>query len=427
MVFASLAIPCAFLATWTGHAQAHNTFVGSSPADGESLAAAPETWTVTFASPVPLDSASGEVVRADGTRTALPAPTQGEDTSTVVFALPTDLSGAVTARWRLVGTDGHVISGRVNFSIGATADGAGLAPPDVDEPARSGLPAPVRHLLRTLNYFALLVVGGLVLVDTRIVRGAMDIPVASRALPWAAWTLPVVPALQTIQLAADIEASSFFGAFSGLGRALDTIPGQMSTTRVVFGTALALAVLASPDIRQRKETTGITAVAAAGYLVTLAYAGHSRSEGAAWLGIPVDVAHTAAVVYWLGGLAVILLVVAPAVSTTAAIEGYRRFGKGAQIAVPVIVATGVVQTARLHGGVTTLFTTGHGRLLLVKVAIVAVMLRVADRNRRLLSVARDQMPPARLRRQLTATALSEVAIGLVVIAVTAVLVTSSLS
>lgn len=436
---ACLALSVVFLGFSSSPAAAHNTFLDSSPSDGENLAAAPATWSVSFKSDVPLESASAEIVRADGTRTALPAPAHGSTTSTVVFALPSDLAGSVTARWRLVGTDGHVISGRVNFSVGSVSDqgadggasatespngGVAAGNDSVESP---GLPAPALTMLRVMNYLALVTVGGLFAAESLFARGTLVNPIAARTLSYGAAVLAFIPAVQTLQLAADLSSSSLLGALTKIGEALSIIPGQMTALRSVFGAILAAVAVTVARGRFEQNRALVAAGAGAGYLVTLAYAGHSRSQGSPWLGIPVDVVHTGAVAYWLGGVAVLVLVVAPMLDARSGVEAYRRFGDGARIAVPVIIATGVIQTARLHGGITTLFTTAHGRLLLVKIAVVASMLKVADRNRRMLGETHRPGGERRLRRDVTVMALAETGIGLLVVAVTAVLVTSSLS
>lgn len=99
---------------------AHNSFVESSPANGEIVSGAAGSWSLTFTGDVPLDSASAEVVAENGIRTALAAPLHGATKKQIVFALPANLAGAVTARWRLVGTDGHVITARVSFTLEQT-------------------------------------------------------------------------------------------------------------------------------------------------------------------------------------------------------------------------------------------------------------------------------------------------------------------
>lgn len=437
LVGVGLALSALFLGFASSPASAHNTFLDSSPADGERLAVAPSAWSVSFASEVPLDSASAEVVRADGTRTALPAPTHGSTTSTIVFALPADLEGSVTARWRLVGTDGHVISGRVAFAIGdtptASSDGSPSDTPQTETVAAGassdspGLPASAQTALRWFNYLALLTVGGLFASEAFFARGTLSNPIASRSLTYGAAVLAGVPVIQTLQLAADVSSSSLIGAVGRISDALSLVPGQMTALRSLFGGILAAVAVFGVRERMEQRHVLVAASAGAGYLITLAYAGHSRSQGTPWLGVPVDVLHTAAVVYWLGGLAMIVFVIAPMLDGRAAVDAYRRFGDGARIAVPAILATGVIQTARLHGGITSLFTTSHGRLLLVKILVVASMLKFADRNRRMLGEPSRPGGDRRLRRDLTVTALAETGIGLVVVAVTAVLVTSSLS
>lgn len=415
-----------FSAFWATAASAHNSIVGSSPAEGEVVASSPPSWTVSFASEVPLDSASGEIVRADGSRVPLGAPAHGATTSTVVFALPGDLSGPVTARWRLVGVDGHVISGRISFTVGGTSTRG--APTNTGE-ADGGavLSSVVKGVLRAANYAGILAVGGLLLAEALIVRGAISGRIPTTTLVAGAATVTVVPLIQTVQFASELTTAGSLAVLSGLGDALSLVPGQMSSMRSVFGLVLlgvSWNIVRSPVTR---HVRAVAVAAGGGYLVTLAYGGHSRSMDTPWLGIPVDVAHTAAVVYWLGGMAVLLLVVAPVLDDGAAVAAWRRFGAGARVAVPVIIVTGMMQTARLHGGIATLVTTSHGRILLAKIAAVAAMLKFADSNRRRLASPVTSADDRRLRRDLTSAALAETAVGLVVVAVTAVLVTSSLS
>lgn len=114
-------------------ASAHNTLVSSSPSSGAVLETSPTEWILTFDKTVPLTSASGEVVRSDGVRVTLQQPIHGASDNIIVFTLPPNLTNSTTARWRLVGTDGHVISGRVTFSIGT----------DTSSPATPSTAAPV--------------------------------------------------------------------------------------------------------------------------------------------------------------------------------------------------------------------------------------------------------------------------------------------
>ncbi|MFM8482012.1 MAG: CopD family protein, partial [Actinomycetota bacterium] len=107
----------------------------------------------------------------------------------------------------------------------------------------------------------------------------------------------------------------------------------------------------------------------------------------------------------------------------------ERYGRVAKLAVISLIVTGVIQTLRLHGGITTLFSQSHGRLLLLKLIVVAIMLRLGDMNRRRMASRLKDNPNLMEKklREVTKVATVEVATGGVVLAVTAALVTAPFS
>jgi putative copper export protein len=139
------------------------------------------------------------------------------------------------------------------------------------------------------------------------------------------------------------------------------------------------------------------------------------------------VIHTAAAGVWLGGLLVLLWIVVPRVSDRQAIQALQRFGTAAKTAVITLVATGMFQTLRLHENPWSVFTTAHGQFLIVKLLVFAAMLAYADKNRRSLDqLFVSEATIVRIKRQVIRTSLIETFLGLTVVAVTAVLVSSSL-
>ena len=86
-------------------ALAHNAFDSSSPFDGETVESSPTQWSITFTKSVPLETFSGEIINGDGVRTQLTNAVNGASDNIVVVTLPTVLSGAITARWKLVSSD----------------------------------------------------------------------------------------------------------------------------------------------------------------------------------------------------------------------------------------------------------------------------------------------------------------------------------
>lgn len=420
-------------------ALAHNNQTDSSPKNGDTLAVAPATWTVSFAKSVPLNSVSGEVITSDGTRTPLTQFVHGSSDSVIAFSLPTGLTGSVTARWRLVGVDGHIVSGRVGFVVQAAVSNP-TVPGSIDSQAPTTLPLqeigesdatavsePIRVSLRSLQYIGIILLGGMLVAELVVARGAMTVPLGRRFMTAGVALLASSSFIQTLVFNNDIKdssessLSSFFSIFS-------STPGAMLATKTVLSVLLAAVLFRSiqEGVLNRSTQLHLLLIVPM-FLITLAYGGHSRSQSLPWLGIPVDALHVTSMAIWVGGLIAMLLIVIPNIPHDRALEAFQRFSSIAEKAVIVLVVTGAIQMLRLHSGVTTVFTSSHGLLLLAKVSIVALMLRLAAKNRGLLMRKTRTSPtnPSRLRAQLMRSTLIESAMGTVVIVLTATLVAIS--
>lgn len=436
-------ILCAAISLAPGQVRAHNEFEESTPSDGDVVAVVPAAWEITFAKDVPLATASGEIVNSDGVRTMLPTPTHGTSQNVIRFTLPPDLTGSVTARWRLVSEDGHVVQGRVAFIVsssteanGSTADTSVITPTngiDGGQTAGSSLtspaPTPVRWVVRSMGFSAVMFFGGLLFVEQLLSIGALS---SARAILWSrvsASALGVVPFLQNLFLVGDIRGTNIFSAIPHFFSTFDLTVGAMMIMQTFIGATMAYLIFSSGVHARHKTSQQILTALFVMYLIALAFTGHSRTMAWPVLGVPADIIHTGAAAVWLGGLAVLALLVIPVASITTSVAAYRQFGAFARNAVIAIVVTGVIQTLRLHGDIVSLFTESHGRILLLKIAVVAAMLKVADINRKRLLRQLDPDAPSTERRisLLWRASVTEVATGGIVIAVTAALVTSSFS
>jgi copper transport protein len=421
---------------------AHNTQETSSPASGEVLALAPTEWIVGFTKTVPLDTASGEIVGSDGVRVALAPPRHGVTDNIIVFDLPPNLVGAVTARWRLVGIDGHVISGRIPFSVelAAVVPEAMVTPETVVAPEAVVAPVvaaveeigapisePIRFSLRLVNYVSLMALAGVLIAEWLLAQGTLALSLARRFALVGALGVAIAPLFQLLIFIDDIQIAGT-SWLSGFGDALGTTAGGMLFAKTVLGILLVALVQKTEDIGALNSLRS-RLIAATGvmYLVALAYVGHSRSQAAPWLGVPVDVVHTAAAATWLGGLAALVFVVIPKVDTERGVAAFDRFGHVAERAVAVLVVTGIIQMLRLHGNPLSMLTNRAGLLLIFKISLVALMLWLAARNRRELGVhrRRESMQPKTLRRLLVRASLIETAIGSGVLVITSVLVATT--
>lgn len=411
-------------------ASAHNTFSESSPSEGQQLTTAPTEWSIVFEKPVPLNSASGAVTNGDGTRTTLSVPRHGATENVIIFDLPAGLSGEISTRWRLVGVDGHVISGRVKFSIQQAAqpqsssEVPAFIPTVAPEDDEQGAPEEIRSALRFINFAAIVLLGGLLFVEIFIAAGALFTQRGKLTALLSAVSLAIIPIAQFFTFTSDINFEEK-GLIAAAGDAIGLTAGGMHLLRAISGLLLALIVLSIFRSR-RLEKPQLVVIGATGvmYLVSLAYVGHSRSQALPWLGIPTDVLHTTSISVWLGGLIALVFVVLPKVDPEQGLRAFSRFSYIAKRAVAIIVITGSIQTLRLHGNPLSLFANSHGLLLLLKIALVGFMLWLAYGNEQIVQRFHYSQSGSvtQSRDRLRRASITELLVGLIVILVTAILV-----
>ncbi len=436
--FAFLAVFLGIVAFGASPAAAHNDLTESTPENGAVLETSPTTWALTFSKDVPLDSASAEVVAASGIRTPLSAPTHGVSKKQVVFTLPDGLTGNVTGRWRLVGSDGHVVSARVSFSVVASTAPQGgetssvttttLAVPTTLPTAfvDNSTPGVVRFSLRLFGYIAILLFGGLLFAETYLAKGVLRAPRAMATLTGSSTFLVAVPFVQALIFLDESKDVGVIGALGHLTSLLDTSAGSMMLLRACAGLVL-LGLILRVFRGQTEFASPFIFLASGVYLVALVWVGHSRSMAWPVLGVPTGVLHNVSIAVWLGGLAVFVLFVLPVVPINEGFDAFRRFGDAAQVAVIGMVVTGIIQTVRLHGNFITLLSEGHGRWLLLKIVLVGIMLKIGDINRRRLMKKLPQSDIVLEKRLslLRRASLTEIVNGGIVTAVSTVLVTAS--
>ena len=194
--------------------------------------------------------------------------------------------------------------------------------------------------------------------------------------------------------------------------------------------ALAVLLVALAALPERYEFPGATATLALLVLASLGWVGHAAmEEGAAGTAHRLNQAvHLAAGGIWLGGLLPLVLLLRRATRpgggdfqplARAVLPHFSQMGYAAVV---LVALTGMVNTALLVGSFDGLVDTPYGRLLLVKLALVAAMVAVALGNRfRLLPRLLGSMDPAPPLRALCRSVAVEQGLGLAILAVVAVL------
>ncbi len=95
--------------------EAHTHLLSSVPRDGSRLAAAPASITLEFSEAARLTALWVE--RAGGEKQRM-RPSLQEARTRITIALPALTPGDYVISWRVVGADGHVLPGRLRFTLG---------------------------------------------------------------------------------------------------------------------------------------------------------------------------------------------------------------------------------------------------------------------------------------------------------------------
>ncbi len=132
----TLVVATLLVLSGTSPAAAHNSQIGSSPAAGAVLKAAPDRVSVRFDAAL-MDVGEALVVRAaDGTIVSTGVPEIKRDT--IRTAVRTDVAaGEYTVAYRVVSKDGHPVTATFTYTV--TVGAAATASP---QPSMSAAPAP---------------------------------------------------------------------------------------------------------------------------------------------------------------------------------------------------------------------------------------------------------------------------------------------
>ncbi|MEW2450294.1 copper resistance protein CopC [Streptomyces parvulus] len=373
-------------------ASAHATLESTDPGDGSVLGRAPDRVTLTFSESVGLRDDSFRVLDPGGHRVRTGEAGRADGRSdTVRVDLPADLGeGTYTVAWRVVSADSHPASGAFTFSVGKPS--ATSAPVDAG-PSDDPLTATLHKTARYLAYLAVALLIG-VAAFVALCRPP-DTTGLRRPLAAGWWTLSGTT-LALLLLRAPYEAGTGpAGALDAdaLAGTLTSRPGVLLLARLALLAPVALLLMrVARDGRHRSPwTTAPGAVLA----VALALTWSAGEHAAAGLQVPLAmtsfVLHLLATAVWLGGLVALLttLRTAPDAATAA------RFSRVALASVTVLAVTGVYQSWRGLGSWQALTGTTYGRLLLAKVALVALTLAAAAVSRRWTTALAADATPAR--------------------------------
>jgi putative copper export protein len=422
----------ALAAPAAAQSEEENSLLSSDPANGATVGSSPEVLTFQFSRELGDDDRFTAPVACGTAPQETGIPVVGDDGQSVTVEVLTPFPrGACVISWLLQdGLEQTIAEGRITFSVeNAPSTVATTAPPDAatattvpptaeatGDATDDGSAGGALWLGRVLSTLGILVVfGSLVLIGTAWPEGT-EYVVTVRFLR-SMWALATVGTLlYVVALRAD-ETGESFGSSLGPASWLDLMDAGASGQAALARLVLVLAsgwVVARPE-RVIDPTTqlpayGITAL-------TVVTIGFTRTEGdLAAVGVVLAVAHAFATAIWFGGVVLVARVVLAGPGDDDLVQAVRGFSRLSVPAILVTVGTGVLQVIRLVGG--SLFTSSHGRVMLLKAIAVAAMVFVAVTTRQVVAARLDRAhemtaPLAdRFRRAFGA----EAAIGVVVLA-----------
>ncbi|WP_069773410.1 copper resistance protein CopC [Streptomyces sp. LUP30] len=380
-----------------GPASAHAALRGADPVDGSVVKTAPRSITLAFTESVGLLDDSFRVFDPDNRRlrTGKAGHADGRaDTARVT--LPGGLgTGTFTVTWRVVSADSHPIAGAFTFSVGKpSAVPPALPSASVEDPATSGL----FNIGRYVAYLAAaLLIGTAVFVA---VCGPPDVRPLRRLLLAGWWALAGSTVFLLLLRAPYETGAGPADALdpSGLTRTLGTRPGLALVARLALLAALAVLLrwqrgLVRERNGERPSRPALLTGAALAVGLTLTWA--SAEHASAGIQVPAatasSVLHLLAMAAWLGGLTSLLTLLHRASVPSHVVH---RFSRLAALSVTVLVVTGVYQSWRGLGSVSALTDTTYGRVLLAKLAAVALLLFAGAWSRRTVHGAARTTPTA---------------------------------
>jgi copper transport protein len=372
------------LGTGIAQAEGDNSISTSSPAAGEVVALAPTQIQLRFTLPVGGADAvaqMGLVLTCESRIINLGTPQLGPDGVTVSAALTQILeNGNCRVEWSLPdGSSGSfTFVSNVQTTTTAPADPgttgttvpAAQGPDGETEELRLGGPLGLAKWLAF--FFVSALVGGLIFVKIAWPEG-VEYGITERYFRIISIAAILTLAGQIIIYTAQQSGGTIGGSLSptSWGPAGETNEGRALLLRLVAVGGLTFFAWITERIFNEATIVLSTSLLA----FTILTFGFDRATGrAVILGIVIAVLHMAFVALWVGAVAIIWRVILHGpgdIDLVHALRGWYR------IATPVsvgIIITGAIQVWRIDG--ISLINSGHGRVVLLKTALVIVMLFV---------------------------------------------------
>ncbi|WP_197277922.1 copper resistance protein CopC [Arthrobacter alpinus] len=351
---------------------AHAALLYSMPVDGAALSKAPSSVELVFGETVATVPDGFQFYDVSGGHHTVHVE---QLDATVTATLPSNLAdGSYKLSWRVISDDSHPISGVLSFSVGK----AGAAVPIIVK--NDAVPVDVLYgALNAFGYLGLFALAGLTVFDLFVARTTVTV----RRPSWVAALVTISAYIMLVPLTSVRERGLDLGGLADPAVFTTGWSGGAAVTLFLALPGVVLMLLAARIPGRGGFWAGTVGAGLA--MVSVLPIGHTRTFGPSWVVMGSDLVHAATAAVWLGGLVGLVLYLHHArrrkgdPAEAAVVLG--RFSTLAGSLVVLLGITGTILAVVMVGSVATLVGSSYGRLLMVKLAIVAVVGGFAAWNR----------------------------------------------
>ena len=449
-----VAIVAVLLASVTGILWAHVALLRSEPAKDARLAVPPTRLHLVFSEAVEPSTSRIELVSPlDERFTLRPARPASDSVQHLEAAVPAlSVGGTYRVEWRLIGADGHPVTGSYSFAIDSiTPPPAPDTVPAIPAPSidrndptagSTDAAAPLAVIVRFIGLLAMIIVMGsaalaLVVLPRTVTSpggpGDVSTPGVHAELAAlvraAAWTLLGVSAVRLVMQSRALAGSLGEVTLGDLSAVMGSGRWGTGWTLQVIGTVILLVALRGGPhtVAARPRRWRVIGVIAALLALGASAMGHPAAVPEAPLvAMGLDALHALGAGGWVGALVGMTFVVLPgaisrpeALRADAVRRALRAFTPVALVAAALLAVTGFIGGWwQLRGDLMALVETTYGRLLIAKVSAVLVVALLGAYHWRVVQpAAGDERSLVRLRRSVR----GELLVMMIVILFTAVL------
>lgn len=381
-------------------ARAHASLIASDPAPEAVLAAAPSALTLTFNEAV--EPLTMQLVDQRGARSAI-TRIERRAASLVLMPPAALADGAYVLSWRVISADGHPVGGALTFRVGMRA----AAAPPVAIADASPVHAAIWATRIVIDLGLFVGIGGaffLAWIGRPPRRGGTRIIIAAAAVA-ALPALALSVGLQGLDaLAAPLSALASPGTWFAGARGSFGLSAEIAAAGLIAG-------LSSLGLRGRAaRVLSLAALLAAG--CSLAATGHAATASPRGLAVAAIILHGISLAFWIGALVPLVFMI----GSHRGVAPLLRFSRWIPFAVAALLASGALLATIQLEHFAALWTTAYGRVLMIKLGLVAPLLAVALWNRVRLTpnVVAGAAPS---RRRMRSAILCELALVCVILGV----------